>query len=81
MPALPHEPAHQPVITGIDSIQVLDQAMTAARTFRPLSEQELAAILNKTAQAAQGGKFDSKRPATTSTIPTTTRSSWDKPIT
>ncbi|HEY1602615.1 MAG TPA: aldo/keto reductase [Pirellulales bacterium] len=46
------------VITGIDSMQILDQACEAARTFRPLSESELQALLAKTAQAAAAGEFE-----------------------
>lgn len=46
------------VITGIDSLRILDQALTAARTFRPLSAPEVAALLAKTGTAAAGGKFE-----------------------
>jgi hypothetical protein len=37
------------VITGIDSMPILDQAIEAARTFRPMSKEEVSALLNKTA--------------------------------
>ena len=46
------------VITGCDSIPILQQALNAARDFRPLSRQQVAAILAKTAQAAQNGRFE-----------------------
>jgi aryl-alcohol dehydrogenase-like predicted oxidoreductase len=46
------------VITGIDSLEVLEQALETARTFRPLSEGALAALLAKTADAARGGEFE-----------------------
>lgn len=46
------------VITGCDSMPVLEQALTAARTFQPLSSQEVAALLAKTAQAARHGEFE-----------------------
>ncbi|MEN3336094.1 MAG: hypothetical protein V7641_5459 [Blastocatellia bacterium] len=46
------------VITGIDSMEILDQAFEAARTFRPLSESALQALLAKTATAAAGGEFE-----------------------
>jgi len=46
------------VITGVDSMQILDQACDAARTFRPLSEAEVTAILAKTAAAAARGEFE-----------------------
>jgi predicted aldo/keto reductase-like oxidoreductase len=46
------------VITGCDSIDVLNQALHIAQTFKPLSEQEMAAIIAKTAPVAQGGQFE-----------------------
>jgi hypothetical protein len=45
------------VIIGIDSMPILQQALTAARTFRPLSPSEVAARLAKTAKAAQQGRY------------------------
>ena len=46
------------VITGIDSMEVLEQALEVARTFRPLSEGEVTALLAKTADAALRGEFE-----------------------
>jgi aryl-alcohol dehydrogenase-like predicted oxidoreductase len=46
------------VITGVDSMEILDQACEAARTFRPLSDLELTALLSKTAKAAARGEFE-----------------------
>ena len=46
------------VITGIDSLEVLEQALVVARTFRPLSEAEVAALLTKTADAALRGEYE-----------------------
>ncbi len=46
------------VIAGCDSMKVLAQAFEAARTFKPLSESEVAAILAKTAPIAMEGKFE-----------------------
>ncbi|HEV8346094.1 MAG TPA: aldo/keto reductase [Vicinamibacterales bacterium] len=46
------------VITGIDSLERLDQAFEAARTFRRLSEAERKALLAKTARAASFGEFE-----------------------
>src|ERR1700719_3606346 len=40
------------VITGCDSLQILQQALSAARKFRPMSEPERAALLAKTANPA-----------------------------
>ncbi len=46
------------VITGCDSLKILEQALEAARTFRPLGESEVAAILAKTAPVAAQGEFE-----------------------
>jgi len=46
------------VITGIDSIEILEQAFTAARTFRQMNEAEVDALLSKTAKAASRGEFE-----------------------
>jgi len=46
------------VITGCDSLPVLEQALRAARTFRPLSEAEVKSLLERTAQAAREGKYE-----------------------
>ena len=46
------------VITGCESIEVLDQAIDAAASFRPLSDDAVAALLDKTAPAAQRGEWE-----------------------
>jgi aryl-alcohol dehydrogenase-like predicted oxidoreductase len=46
------------VITGCDSLQILEQALDAARTFRPLTEAQLSALLAKTAPLAARGEFE-----------------------
>lgn len=46
------------VITGMDSMQVLDQALDAVREFQPLSQENVSALLARTAEAAQFGKFE-----------------------
>jgi aryl-alcohol dehydrogenase-like predicted oxidoreductase len=46
------------VITGVDSMAILDQACEAVRTFSPLSDAELTALLSKTALAAARGEFE-----------------------
>ena len=46
------------VITGCDSMPILEQALNAARTFRPLSETEVAALPAKTAEAAKQGRYE-----------------------
>jgi aryl-alcohol dehydrogenase-like predicted oxidoreductase len=46
------------VITGIDSLEVLRQDLEAARSFTPLSEQEMSALLERTAPVATGGRWE-----------------------
>jgi hypothetical protein len=46
------------VITGIDSLKVLKQDLDAVKTFRPLTAQQLKALLAKTAKAASDGRFE-----------------------
>jgi uncharacterized protein len=46
------------VITGCDSMPILEQALGAARDFRPMGAKEVEALLAKTAQAAQQGKYE-----------------------
>jgi aryl-alcohol dehydrogenase-like predicted oxidoreductase len=46
------------VITGIDSMEILDQALNVARDFHPLTETETQALLAKTAGSAANGQFE-----------------------
>jgi uncharacterized protein len=46
------------VITGIDSLAILDQAFQAVESFRPMDQKQVAAILAKTREAAMTGKFE-----------------------
>ena len=46
------------VITGIDNTQTLDQAIEAARTFKPLDQAQISALLARTATAASEGKYE-----------------------
>jgi aryl-alcohol dehydrogenase-like predicted oxidoreductase len=46
------------VITGIDSKEVLAQALRVARTFKPLSPEERAGLLARTLAPAQDGKHE-----------------------
>jgi uncharacterized protein len=46
------------VITVCDSLPILDQALQAARSFEPMAESQLSALLAKTAEAAQAGKYE-----------------------
>jgi len=46
------------VITGIDSMEVLEQAVTAARTFRPMTAGQVASLLARTAPFAAQGEYE-----------------------
>ena len=46
------------VITGIDSMTILDQAFKAVETFHPMSDHELQALLAKTSSLAATGMFE-----------------------
>jgi uncharacterized protein len=46
------------VITGCDSLQILQQALEAARSFKPMNSDEVAALLAKTSSAAGKGEFE-----------------------
>ena len=46
------------VITGCDSLDILEQALMAARTFHPLKAEERSALLARTAQAAAKGEYE-----------------------
>jgi aryl-alcohol dehydrogenase-like predicted oxidoreductase len=46
------------VITGCESMEDLEQALTAARTFKPMSDEQVKGILDKTAEAASKGKYE-----------------------
>src|SRR5438128_4968760 len=46
------------VITGVDSMEILDQAFQVMRTFRPMSDQDLQPLLAKTSASAAEGIFE-----------------------
>jgi aryl-alcohol dehydrogenase-like predicted oxidoreductase len=46
------------VITGCDSLPILQQALQAARGFRPMNSSQVAALLAKTAKDADAGQFE-----------------------
>jgi aryl-alcohol dehydrogenase-like predicted oxidoreductase len=46
------------VITGIDSMEILEQAFEALRTFRPLTNEDLQRLISKTSEAAAKGVFE-----------------------
>ena len=45
-------------ITGCDSMQVLNQALTLARNFRPLPQEQMTALLAKTVNASMAGQYE-----------------------
>jgi aryl-alcohol dehydrogenase-like predicted oxidoreductase len=52
------------VINGCDSVALVEQALEAARTFKPLSETQIVALLAKTKEAAQNGEFEGYKTTT-----------------
>ncbi len=46
------------VITGIDKPAILDQAITAVRTFQPLTPEQTSSLLARTRDAALTGKYE-----------------------
>jgi predicted aldo/keto reductase-like oxidoreductase len=46
------------VITGCDSLPILQQAIDAARSFHPMSKDEVAQLLARTASAAGKGEYE-----------------------
>jgi aryl-alcohol dehydrogenase-like predicted oxidoreductase len=46
------------VITGCDSMKILDQAIEAVRTFKPLTAARVKALLAKTKSAAAEGEYE-----------------------
>jgi predicted aldo/keto reductase-like oxidoreductase len=46
------------VITGCESMQILQQALDAARSFKPVSKQDVARLLDRTSSASAKGEFE-----------------------
>ncbi len=46
------------VITGIDKPEILDQAFEAAKTFKPLGEEQFAGLLRRTEEVAATGQYE-----------------------
>jgi predicted aldo/keto reductase-like oxidoreductase len=46
------------VITGIDRMEILQQALNVVKTFKPLDREQVAALLQRTATAAADGRFE-----------------------
>jgi predicted aldo/keto reductase-like oxidoreductase len=46
------------VITGCDSLEIVQQALSTARNFKPMNKEEIASLLARTSSAASQGKFE-----------------------
>lgn len=46
------------VITGCESMKILDQAIEAAKTFKPFTQEQMASLLNRTQQLAARGDYE-----------------------
>lgn len=46
------------VITGCESMERVEQAVEAARTFRPMNQSQVAALVAKTREAAMSGAYE-----------------------
>ena len=46
------------VITGCESMEDLEQALTAARTFKPMTDDEIKSLLSKTEEPASRGEYE-----------------------
>ena len=46
------------VITGIDSMPILDQALEAVRSFQPMNRAQIAALLARTEPFARSGQYE-----------------------
>ena len=53
------------VITGCESLERLEQAFTAAKSFKPLTDAQMASLLARTKDAAMTGKFELFKTSTT----------------
>lgn len=46
------------VLSGMDSLELMEKNLATARSFRPLSREEMAALETRTLQAAMSGKIE-----------------------
>ena len=51
-------------LTGCESMEILEQAITAAKKFKPLTNEERTALLVKTAGAARDGRYEQYKTGT-----------------
>ncbi|HEY0550543.1 MAG TPA: aldo/keto reductase [Verrucomicrobiae bacterium] len=52
------------VITGINKMEYIDQALEAVRTYKPMDATQISALLDKTRQSAATGKYELFKTAT-----------------
>jgi predicted aldo/keto reductase-like oxidoreductase len=52
------------VITGCDSMKILDQAIEAARTFKAMTAEQVNALLGRTRELAAAGQFEKFKTST-----------------
>jgi aryl-alcohol dehydrogenase-like predicted oxidoreductase len=52
------------VITGMESMERIEQALEAARTFKPMTPEQVSALLARTADAAADGKYEAFKTST-----------------
>lgn len=46
------------VITGCEKMEILDQALEAARTFKPMTRAQVDSLLARTKEVAMTGKYE-----------------------
>jgi hypothetical protein len=64
------------VISGVKSQEKLEQAFTVARTFRPMSDTQVQALLAKSAQGHRTARSSCPRRRQSSMVPPSIRSGW-----
>ncbi|MFO7785335.1 MAG: aldo/keto reductase [Thermodesulfobacteriota bacterium] len=52
------------VITGMENFSMLEQALTAARTFEPLTRDDLSDLLGRSSEAGRNGEYEPYKTAT-----------------
>jgi predicted aldo/keto reductase-like oxidoreductase len=52
------------VITGMDSMKILNQGVQAAGTFKPMRQEQVSALLSRTVEAAASGDYEEFKTST-----------------
>jgi|GEM_PF-4505208 len=74
--SLPTSSSGSVVITGIDKPEVLDQAIEAAKTFKPMNREQMAQVLAKTKEVAWRASMNYSRLRRTSIPQQSIRIGW-----